>query len=82
MTISIINHNQTVSRTVYGFAIREACKIVPEEFILSQQKRIDAAYLAGEPVWMIVDEIALRWIHRPKSTKTPRELAKRIVNMK
>lgn len=40
--------------------------------------RISAAFDMGEPVWMIAEEIKLR-TSAPKPTKTPRQLALRVV---
>jgi hypothetical protein len=74
----LIPSNQTVSRGVYGIAIREALQI-PEEFILANSERIDLAYTMGEPIWMIVAELQVRYDHRPTPTKTPGQLAVRYV---
>ena len=74
--MTTIAHNQTVSRGVYGVAIREALKI-PNEFIVAQTARIDLAYDMGEPIAMIVDELRLRYEHRPQIIQSPGRLAVR-----
>lgn len=80
--MSIIAQNQTVSPVVYGIAVRQEANL-PETFVRSQSARIDRAYNAGEPVWMIADELRMvfetRPIHRP--TKTPRALALRFIKV-
>jgi hypothetical protein len=76
----LIASNQTVSRGVYGIAIREACR-VPEEFISAHTARIDLAYKMGEPIQMIVDELLFRYAHRPQATKTAAQLAVRVVRV-
>lgn len=72
--------NQTVSRTVYGHAVENGASL-PHDFIRSQVGRIDRAFAAGEPVWMVVDELkmvhSLGPVRRPH--KTPRALAVRVV---
>jgi len=77
---SLIHPSQTVSPGVYSMAVQNACS-VPHDFIAANAARIDRAYRAGEPVWMIADEIRMvfetRPIHRPM--KTPRMLAQRVV---
>lgn len=77
MTASqVIAANQTVSRGVYGIAIREAAGL-PEAFILAHAERVNLAYTMGEPIAMIVDELRFRYEHRPHQTKTPGQLAVR-----
>jgi hypothetical protein len=71
--------NQTVSRGVYGTAIRQLP--IPEDFIAAQAARIDSAYEAGEPLWMICDEMMLRYQHRPQHSLTPHEAAIRVVRV-
>jgi hypothetical protein len=80
MDMSIIGQNQTVSPVIYGIAVREACHL-PETFVKANQKRIDRAYGAGEPVWMIAEELRMVFDTRPihKPMKTPRALAVRSV---
>lgn len=77
---SIIAQNQQVSAGVYARTVADAAAL-PIDFMKSHAARIDRAYAAGEPVWMIVDEMkmvyATRPMHRP--TKTPRALAQRSV---
>lgn len=78
--MSIINQNQTVSPVVYGIAVREACSL-PETFIRANAHRIERAYAAGEPIWMIADELKMVFATQPKHKpmKTPRQLAARVV---
>ncbi len=77
--------NQTVSWSVYRQAVSiESC--LPDDFIRSRLNRIERAFDAGEPIWMIVAE--LQMVHgivahpsyRP-ATKTPLQLAKRVVQL-
>lgn len=79
MTFSVPS-NQTVSRTVYGHAVANSA-LLPNEFMRAHAARIDRAFNAGEPVWMIADE--LKMVHSLGGTrqrhKTPRELAARVV---
>lgn len=77
---SIIAENQTVSRGTYGTAVRITANI-PEDFVAANIALIDRAYSYGEPVWMIADELRLRYQHRPQATKSPAELAKRFVRI-
>lgn len=44
------------------------------------RQRIGVAFDMGEPVWMIADELRLR-LSAPKPTKTPREMAVRVVRI-
>ena len=75
----MIASNQTISAGVYDVAVRVACNL-PEDFISAHQGRITAAYTMGEPVWMIADELRLRYQMRPfRPTKSPRALAVRVV---
>jgi hypothetical protein len=74
--------NQTVSYSVYLQAVSVEC-CLPLEFMRSKARRIEQAFDAGEPIWMICAE--LRMIHgvvgdyRP--TKTALQLAKRVVRV-
>jgi hypothetical protein len=77
---TIIAANQSVGRGVYGMAIRTALAI-PEDFIASHAERINRAYDMGEPIAMICDELLFRFQHRPQPTKSPRELAVRVVKL-
>lgn len=74
--------NQSVSRTVYGCAVREAARL-PETFIAENIARIDRAFQYGETVEQIVAELkmlySIRPIHRPM--KSPRALAKRVMRI-
>lgn len=81
MTFSVPK-NQPVSRTVYGIAVQEACRL-PHDFMKANAARIDRAFDAGEPVWMIVDELKMVHATKPtwKPTKTPRALASRVVRV-
>lgn len=47
--------NQTTSWTVYFQAISNESHL-PHDFLSSQISRVERAFDAGEPVWMIVDE--------------------------
>lgn len=71
--------NQTVSFTTFIQAVGNAA-LVPADFLRSQDARITAAFDMGEPVWMVVDEMKLRYrMTSFKATKTPRQLAARVV---
>jgi hypothetical protein len=72
--------NQTTSRTVYGIAVAEACRL-PHDFMKTQIARIDRAFQYGEPIHMIVEELKMVFAIRPtwRPTKTPRALAARVV---
>jgi hypothetical protein len=74
------SENNTVSFTTYANAIRNAIS-VPEEFILGNMHRISRAHEAGEPVWMIAEELRLVFDMRVRATKTPRALALRVVRV-
>lgn len=68
---NLIADNQTVSRGVYGIAIREAARI-PEDFIAAHSGRIDLAYSMGEPIAMIAEELRFRFEHRPPRNQDAR----------
>ena len=74
--MSIIGSNQTVSPVVYGIAVRQEASL-PNDFIHVNRYRIDRAYNAGEPIWMIAAELKMVFETRPihKPMKTPRALA-------
>ena len=76
---SIIGNGQTVSYGVYLMAVIDGCNI-PQTFIDAQLPRIRLAYRMGEPIAMLVDELKLRFsLQRPAPTKSPRQLAARVV---
>ncbi len=78
--MALIGDNQTVSRGVYGMSIRNVLNI-PEDFIVAQADRINRAYDNGEPLWMIADELRIRFVHRPQRTNPPGALAVRRVRI-
>jgi hypothetical protein len=82
MKMSLIGQNQTVSPVVYGIAVRQEANL-PNDFIHANRHRIDRAYAAGEPIWMIADELRMIYQTRPvhKPMKSPRALASRIVRV-
>lgn len=73
--------NQTTSFSVYMQTLHNSVK-APAEFIRSKLARIERAYDMGEPVAFMTDELQLLYNHRPTPTKTPRQLAKRVVTAK
>ncbi len=75
---ALIGPNQSVSRGVYGMAIRNALPTVPDSFIAAHIVRIDLAYDFGEPIEMIAEELRFRYEHRPHPEKTPLQMAKRV----
>ena len=76
-----IPNNQPISFTVYKQAIANAC-IFPNAFLQEHAARIEQAFDHGEPVQMIIDELKMRYRIRPvRSTKTPRQIAKRVVRV-
>lgn len=80
MTAMRIAENQTVSFAVYMQAIYNSVNC-PAEFIRQHVDRIGRAYDMGEPIKLICNEMQLRYDHRPQRTKTPRQLAKRVVKV-
>lgn len=55
---------------------------VPVAAVAPYAARIGRAFDMGEPVWMVADEIALRLEFASiRRTKTPRELAARVVQI-
>lgn len=80
---SLIGQNQPISRGQYGRVIRDMA-VLPEIFIAANSARIDRAYAAGEPLWMIVDE--LKMIHslgeKRLALKSPRDHAVRVVSVR
>jgi hypothetical protein len=79
---SIISATQTVSPVVYGIAVRQEANL-PNDFIHANRQRIDRAYAAGEPIWMIAAELKMVYETRPihRAMKSPRALAARIVKV-
>jgi len=81
ITTDIIGANQTVSLGVYSRTVAEDCRL-PNDFVLANAVRIHRAYAAGEPIWMIVEELKLvHAMQRPAPTKTPRQLAAKVVRL-
>lgn len=74
--MSIIANNQQVSPGVYSRTVQDQSAL-PIEFMRANAIRIDRAYVAGEPIWMIVAELKMVFETQPnwKPTKTPRALA-------
>lgn len=73
--------NQTVSFSTYTAAIRTQVR-APETFIRQKMARIEQAFDMGEPIWMIVQELQMvRDMTPPARTKTPRQLAARVVTV-
>lgn len=77
--VSIIGQNQATSAGVYARSVADAAAL-PIDFMKVHAGRVDRAYAAGEPVWMIVAELQMVHATRPlhKPTKTPRALAQRV----
>jgi hypothetical protein len=77
--MTLIAANQQVSPGVYARTVQDNAGL-PIEFMKVNASRIDRAYAAGEPIWMIVDELKMVYAIRPmhKPMKTPRALAKRV----
>lgn len=77
--MSIIANNQQVSPGVYSRTVQDQASL-PNEFMKAQAARINRAYAAGEPIWMIVAELKMVFETQPnwKPTKTPRALAKSV----
>lgn len=78
--MSFIPNNQTVSFTVYVQAITNALP-VPHDFLEANSARIQKMFEMGEPIWMAVEELKVRWEHRVRTPKTPRALALRVVKV-
>lgn len=71
----------TTNRQQYGMNVRNAANL-PEDFIRTKTARIDLAWQTGEPPEMLADELRLLYsLRRPAPTKTPRQLAKRIMRI-
>lgn len=66
---TIFTHYRAMVIDALGCTVDEASRF---------RERISAAFDMGEPVWMITDELRLR-ISAPKPTKTPLEMAVRVV---
>lgn len=68
--------NQTVSFSVY---MQTVSRSFPHSFIKELMPRIEQAFDAGEPIWMIEEELKLRheYWQIPKQ-KTPLQLAKAV----
>lgn len=78
--MSIIGPNQTISPAVYDVAVQEYTSL-PFDFLAAHGERIARAYDMGEPVWMIGDELRVRYDHRPQVSKSALELALRVVRV-
>lgn len=76
---SIISAKQTTSPGVYSRTVQDLAGL-PIEFMKANAARVDRAYAAGEPIWMIVAELKMVRDVQPtwKPTKTPRTLASRV----
>lgn len=76
---SIISSKQTVSPGVYASTVQDDAQL-PVEFMKANAARIDRAYAAGEPIWMIVAELKMVCDVQPTwaPTKAPRALASRV----
>ena len=69
----------TINRQQYGMSVRNAASL-PEDFIRTLSARIDLAWQIGETPEMLAEELRLRYSLRcPAPTKTPRQLAARVV---
>lgn len=79
---SIISAKQTVSPGVYARFVQNEASL-PNDFMKANAARIDRAYAAGEPIWMIVAELKMIHSTKPtwKPTRSPRALAKRVVRV-
>ena len=77
--MTIIASNQQVSPGVYTRTVQDNAGL-PVEFMKANAARIDRAYAAGEPIWMVVAELKMVFETRPNwtHTKTPRALARRV----
>jgi hypothetical protein len=75
-----VPENQTVCWSVYKQAIANESRL-PHEFLKMMAKRIMTAFDYGEPIWMIVAELELRYKMNPRQRreKTPLEMAIRVV---
>lgn len=78
--MALIAANQTISPSVYARTVQDEVGL-PIEFMKANATRIDRAYAAGEPIWMIVAELKMVREVQPtwNPTKTPRALADRSV---
>jgi hypothetical protein len=56
--MNLIAANQSVSLGVYSIAVQESA-LVPHSFYQQHAHRVDRAYAAGEPIWMIADELKM-----------------------
>jgi len=76
---SIISAKQQVSPGVYARTVQDQAAL-PHDFMKANAARIDRAYAAGEPIWMIVAELKMVREVQPtwQPTKTPRALARRV----
>jgi hypothetical protein len=77
--MTIIASNQQVSPGVYARTVQDQAAL-PHAFMKANAARIDRAYAAGEPIWMIVAELKMVREVQPTwtPTKTPRALARRV----
>lgn len=77
--MAIIASNQTISPGLYARTVQDQAGL-PIEFMKTNAARIDRAYAAGEPIWMIVAELKMVREVQPtwQPTKTPRALARRV----
>jgi hypothetical protein len=77
--MTLIANNQQVSPGVYTRTVQDQAAL-PHEFMKANAARIDRAYAAGEPIWMIVAELKMVREVQPTwtPTKTPRALARRV----
>lgn len=76
--MSNVPANQPVSYGTYLMAVINSCNL-PQTFIDAKLPRIRLAYKVGEPIAMLVDELKLRHQFERPATKTPRQLAARVV---
>jgi len=74
-----VPENQTVSYTTYTIAVSEAARL-PIDFMKANAARVDRAFNMGEPISFIVEELRMIYsLRRPQPSKTPRQLAVRVV---
>lgn len=76
---SLIHPLQTVSAGSYSRFVQDEA-LLPHDFMKTQAARVDRAYQAGEPIWMIVSELRMIYETRPMHVpmKTPRAMAQRV----
>lgn len=73
--------NQPISFSVYMQALHNTVR-APADFIRSKIARIGRAFDMGEPVSFMTEELQFLYDHRPITTKTPRQLAQRVVRVR